>query len=109
MGVTVETRQRFIGGMGTPSGWNASWPLAEVALSDGQGRLRLRVPLLRFLLRPWLPDFEFDAATVEATPHRGVYSSGVRFARPDGRSVVFWTFSPDEVLAAVADQRSQAA
>jgi hypothetical protein len=50
--------------------------------------------------------FEFNAETVAASPYRGVFSSGVRCARPDGKSVVFWTFAPDEVLAALAGQRS---
>ena len=87
-------------------GANASWPLAELTLSEGRGRLRLRVPLLRSLFGRWLADFEFDTATVAASNYRGAFSTGVRFARPDGESVIFWTFSPDDVLDAVEDQRT---
>jgi hypothetical protein len=87
-------------------GANATWPLVELTLSEGRGRFRLRVPVLRSLVRRWLPDFEFDTTTVAASLHRGAFTNGVRFVRPDGESVTFWTFSPDDVLDAVEDQRT---
>src|SRR5690348_4921872 len=98
-GVIGMGSRRFIGGMRGSLGGYATWPLVELTLCEGEGRLRVRVPLLRSFFRPWFPDFEFDTATVEAAPQRGARGPGVRFARPDGKSVIFYTFSSDEVLA----------
>jgi hypothetical protein len=108
----VATNLRFVGGMRGPRlswlerGANASWPLAELTLSNGNGCVRLRLPILRSLLQRWLPTFDFDPASVAAEPHEGWFSPGVRFVRPDGASVVFWTSTPVEVVAAVPDNAS---
>ena len=109
-----QSTRRFIGGMRGPRlsrfepGANATWPLVELRLEGGRGFVGLRLPGVRALLNRWLPSFEFDPATVSAEMHRGRLGRGVRIERPDGPSVTFWTTHPEEVLAAIADERRTA-
>ncbi len=83
----------FIGGLRTV-GFNATWPFAGLKFTDEGFTLRL-VGLV--LLRG-------DWAHVESAQRviGGVLRSpGVRLTLADGRRVVFWSFQPDAVLAAL--------
>lgn len=100
--------KRFVGGMRGPRlsrlepGANATWPLVELKLENGQGSVRLRLPGFRTLVQRWLPSFDFDPGSASVEAFEGRFSRGVRIERPGGASVIFWTSQPDDVLAAIA-------
>ena len=83
-------------------GSNATWPLAELIVTDQRGVLRLRSSLLRRLLGRWFPTIEFDGASaeVDAAP----FGVGIRIQPTVGRSAIFWTTDVDRVLRALADE-----
>ena len=100
-GVSV-TEVRFVGGMNVPSAMgraNATMPLAELTVRDGELVLRPR------LFGAWiLTDFAVPLSGIaRAYPLRGrVMTAGVGLSLTDGQVAYFWTFDRAQVLAALA-------
>ena len=90
--ITYMGQQAFTGGLRT-AGFNATWPFARLTVTDDNMTLRLFG--LIHTRRDW--------ATVQSAQRivGGILGSpGVRITLADGRRIVFWTFSPEAVLAA---------
>ena len=89
----------FTGGMRT-TGFNATWPLARLTLTDKGFTLRLVG--LALVQSDW-------AQTVSAERVVGglMGSPGVRLTLKDGRKFVFWSFRPESILAALRDRKVQ--
>ena len=94
----------FIGGMRGPHGANATWPLARLSIDPTRGvtiSLRHRIPQL-----PGLEPVQYDWPGVDHAERIGGWlpaSPGIRPVGRDERSVVFWTWRPDEVLRALSN------
>ena len=65
-----EVPLRFIGGMRYRN-LNASWPLAELQITNGTVRVQLRTQAIRRLLGRWLPSVEIELDGARADPIRG--------------------------------------
>jgi hypothetical protein len=81
--------------LGSSAEWgaNATWPLAELLVSDGLIRVHLRGPILRGVLGKWFRPFQEQLSTVRIEPILGAFGgNGVRLTAQDGRSVVFKCF-----------------
>jgi hypothetical protein len=93
---------RFVGGMNVPGALgrvNASMPLAELTVRDGELALRPRWFGAWFFTRFAVPVSEIE----QAFPLRGrVLTPGVGLSLTDGEEAYFWTFDGDRVLAALA-------
>jgi hypothetical protein len=95
---------RFVGGMRVGRrGANATWPFAELILTDTAGSVRLR-RLPRAIFGRWFPELRFDPVAVVVEPHRGAFSEGVEITS-DGRSVIFWSFESEHVLDGLRQRR----
>ena len=91
---TVEVPRRFFGGV-RDGGFNASWPLATMRVS--QAGLVIRV--LGFVSRHWAVD---QIESAERVVGGLMGSPGIRFrpkAGVQGSVIVFWTFQPQAVIA----------
>jgi hypothetical protein len=89
----------FTGGMRT-TGFNATWPLARLTLTD-KG-LTLRLVGLALVRSDWA-----EVVSAERVVGGLMGSPGVRLTLMDGRRFVFWSFRPEPVLAALRDRRVQ--
>jgi hypothetical protein len=87
-------------------GANATWPLAQLVVSDGQITVELRGSIQRALLGKWFRPFQAQLSTVRVEPILGVFGgNGVLLTAQDGRRVVFNCFRRRDrvrVLEAVA-------
>jgi hypothetical protein len=89
----------FTGGMRT-TGFNPTWPLARLTLTD-KG-LTLRLVGLALVQSDWA-----EVASAEHVVGGLMGSPGVRLTLMDGRRFVFWSFRPEAVLAALRDRSVQ--
>jgi hypothetical protein len=82
---------------------NASWPFVELRLSNGSAHVQLRWAFPRRLAEHACPplDFELSEATVDP-----MSPAGVRITSQD-TGVIFWTFSPSDVLDALLARGSR--
>lgn len=92
--MTESRTLRFVGGMRW-GGFNASWPLAELLVTEEGVRVQLRPRCLRRLLAPLVPSawMPWDAiAGVERVSGALMHSKGIRFIRSgeEQRRLVFW-------------------
>jgi hypothetical protein len=98
---------RFVGGM-TTRRFNASWPLAELLMTDDVIHVRVRSFVLRrFFARLWrtslvIPLAEVQRASLVRSPIPGPGGFGLRFDSRTGDWVVFWgrRLTIEELLAA---------
>lgn len=90
----------FVGGMRTPSGSNATWPLARLTIDHATGvEVRVRVVHL-------LPPRRYawsELALAENIRGRLLGSAGVRLIGKTSPVVIFWTSNPRTVLYALAE------
>jgi hypothetical protein len=89
----------FTGGMRT-TGFNPTWPLARLTLTD-KG-LTLRLVGFALVQSDWA-----EVASAEHVVGGLMGSPGVRLTLMDGRRFVFWCFRPEAVLAALRDRKVQ--
>lgn len=102
---------RFMGGM-TARRFNASWPLAELVLTDDVIHVQVRSVLLRRLFaRVWrtslvIPIGQLQRATLVRSPIQGPGSFGLRFDSTAGEWVVFWAVrrTIDELVGVLRDR-----
>lgn len=97
--VNRMVRVAFTGGMRT-TGFNATWPLARLTLTD-KG-LTLRLVGLALMQSDWA-----EVVSAERVVGGLMGSPGVRLTLVDGRRFVFWSFRPEAVLAALSDRKVQ--
>jgi hypothetical protein len=102
-----ETEMVFVGGARWPwrrgswyrwLGLNASWPFAELRLSDGRARVRRRWAFPRRLVERLYPPVEVDLREATVDP---ISPSGIRISTRYNIGIIFWTFAPSEVLDAL--------
>ncbi len=90
---------RFIGGVRTRGGFNATWPLASLTLSDDE----LLIRLFGFrLLRSTVGDVESVERTWGGV--LGQKSHGLLIRLKNGSRIVFWTWQLDSAIAALKAQ-----
>jgi hypothetical protein len=107
-----EVPVRFIGGMRYRN-FNASWPLAELQITEGTVRVQLRAQAMRRLLGRWLPSVEIELDGTRAEPIRGFLpgsiNRGVRFvsAANDGTELIFWCSQQAALLDSLRERGAQ--
>jgi hypothetical protein len=90
---------RFRGGVRTRGGFNATWPLASLTLSDDE----LLIRLFGFrLLRSTLGEVESIERTWGGV--LGQKSHGLLIRLKNGSRIVFWTWQLDSAVAALKAQ-----
>jgi hypothetical protein len=109
--VLEQGEQVFIGGARWPT-WgkwwwplhNSTWPSVELRLFNGRARVQLRWAFPRGLVERWFPPVEVELSQATVAP---VSPAGVRISTPDNMGIIFWTFSPNEVLDALLERGGQ--
>jgi hypothetical protein len=103
----------FIGGArwpwrrGSSNRWlgrNVSWPSVELRLSNGLARVQLRWAFPRRLAERVYPPVEVEVSEATVDP---ISPAGIRIRTPDKVGIIFWTFSPREVLDALLTRGAQ--
>lgn len=95
-----ESPVRFIGGVRYET-FNATWPFAELLITNGTARVQLRLRAMRRLCDRWLPSIEIELSGARVDPIRGFLpgrnNRGVRLisSADDETEVIFWCSQHD--------------